>query len=212
MSYIDPAVEQYILDHTTRSDELFTQLAEETRRLTGDAAGMQISADQGRFLTMLTQLVNPTLAVEVGTFTGYSSLCIARGLTHGRLHCFDVSDEWTSVARRYWEKAGLAEKITLTLGPATETLREVEGPIQLAFIDADKTHYPAYYELVMERMEPGGLILADNTLRGGTVADPARTEGYVQEMREFNELVINDPRVTTTIMPIRDGVTLIRKN
>ncbi|WP_084960265.1 O-methyltransferase [Thermoactinospora rubra] len=212
MTFIDPAVEQYILDHTTRHDELLAELAAETARVTGASASMQISPDEGRFLTMITQLVRPEVAVEVGTFTGYSSLCIARGLSGGRLHCFDVSEEWTSIARRYWERAGVGDRITLTLGPATETLHDLKGPVDLAFIDADKGNYPAYYELIMARMEPGGLILVDNTLWSGHVADPAKDDETTVQIREFNDLVMNDPRVTTVMLPIRDGVTMIRKN
>ncbi|MFC7719448.1 O-methyltransferase [Nonomuraea recticatena] len=160
---------------------------------------------------MITQLVKPTLAVEVGTFTGYSSLCIARGLAGGRLRCFDVSEEWTSIAQRYWEKAGVASRITLTLGPATESLRALEEQIDLAFIDADKINYPAYYELVMERLRPGGLVLVDNTLWDGYVADPSYEDEMTRRMREFNDLVMNDPRVTSVMLPIADGLTMIRK-
>ncbi|MEU4543863.1 O-methyltransferase [Nonomuraea dietziae] len=210
-SYLSPAVGQYILAHSTRPDELLDELAAETREATGPDAGMQISPDQGRFLTMITQLVKPTLAVEVGTFTGYSSLCIARGLAGGRLRCFDVSEEWTSIAQRYWEKAGVASRITLTLGPATESLRALEEQIDLAFIDADKINYPAYYELVMERLRPGGLVLVDNTLWDGYVADPSYEDEMTRRMREFNDLVMNDPRVTSVMLPIADGLTMIRK-
>lgn len=210
--YLDPAVGQYILDHTTPADELLEELAAETREATGSSAGMQISPEQGRFLTMITQLARPEVAVEVGTFTGYSSLSIARGLAGGRLHCFDVSEEWTSIARRYWEKAGVADRITLTIGPAVETLAAFDGPVDLAFIDADKTNYPAYYELVMDRLRPGGLIMVDNTLWSGTVADLSERDETTVEIREFNDLVMNDPRVTTTLLPLADGLTMIRKH
>jgi caffeoyl-CoA O-methyltransferase len=209
---VDPAVGQYILDHSTAPDLLLEELAKETAEATGDAARMQISADQGRFLTMITQLVQPAVAVEVGTFTGYSSLCIARGLSGGRLHCFDVSEEWTSIARRYWEKAGVAERVTLTLGPALDTLAAFDESVDLAFIDADKGNYPGYYELLIERLRPGGLLLADNTLRSGHVADPAHRETTTVEIREFNDLVAEDPRVSVVMLPIADGVTMIRKN
>ncbi|MFE3455062.1 O-methyltransferase [Nonomuraea sp. NPDC059194] len=211
-SYLSPAVGQYIMAHSTRPDDLLDQLAAETREATGTHAGMQISPDQGRFLTMITQLIRPALAVEVGTFTGYSSLCIARGLSGGRLRCFDVSEEWTSIARRYWEKAGVASRITLTIGPAADALRELDEEIGLAFIDADKAHYPAYYELVMERLRPGGVIMVDNTLWSGYVADPSYEDATTRGMREFNDLVMNDPRVTSVILPIADGLTMIRKN
>lgn len=211
-SYLSPAVGQYIMSHSTPPDDLLDQLAAETREVTGSHAGMQISPDQGRFLTMITQLVRPSLAVEVGTFTGYSSLCIARGLSGGRLRCFDVSEEWTSIARRYWEKAGVAARITLTIGPAADALRELKEEIGLAFIDADKAQYPTYYELVMERLGPGGVIMVDNTLWNGHVADPSYEDAATRSMREFNDLVRNDPRVTSVILPVADGLTMIRKN
>ncbi|MEV3979637.1 O-methyltransferase [Nonomuraea sp. NPDC049758] len=209
---LDPAVGRYILDHSTPPDPLLDELARETAEATGDAARMQISADQGRFLTMLTQLAAPAVAVEVGTFTGYSSVCIARGLSGGRLHCFDVSEEWTSIARRYWERAGVADRVSLTLGPALETLAAFDEPIDLAFLDADKGNYPGYYELLVERLRPGGLLLADNTLRSGHVADPARSETTTVQIREFNDLVIEDPRVSVVMLPVADGITMIRKN
>ncbi|WP_157250862.1 O-methyltransferase [Nonomuraea typhae] len=209
---LDQPIAQYIHEHTTHPDALLEQLAIETREATGDEASMQISASQGRLLTMLTQFVNPAVVVELGTFTGYSSLCLARGLSGGHLYCYDVSDEWTAIAKRYWEAAGVADRITLTLGPATETLPALDAQVDLAFVDADKEGYPAYYELLMERLRPGGLIMVDNTLWTGYVVDPARNDATTVAMREFNDMVMEDPRVTTTILPISDGLTLIRKN
>ncbi|MEU8247969.1 O-methyltransferase [Nonomuraea sp. NPDC048916] len=206
------AIGRYILEHTTRPDLLLQELAAETAERTGDDAGMQISADQGRFLTMITQLVAPAVAVEVGTFTGYSSLCIARGLSGGTLHCFDVSEEWTSIARRYWERAGVSDRVRLTLGPALETLAAFDQPVDLAFLDADKAGYPAYYELLMDRLRPGGLLMVDNTLWTGYVADPSRDDAITVLMREFNDLVAEDPRVTVVMLPIADGLTMVRKN
>ncbi|MFI7609812.1 O-methyltransferase [Nonomuraea terrae] len=209
---LDPAVARYVIEHTTRPDPLLERLAEETAEVTASNAGMQISPDQGRFLTMITKLAQPRVAVEVGTFTGYSSICIARGLTGGRLHCFDVSEEWTSVARRYWTEAGVADRVTLTLGPALETLAAFDETIDLAFLDADKVNYPGYYELLMERLRPGGLLLADNTLRRGWVADPAHDEDTTVDIRQFNDLVMEDPRVTVVMLPVADGLTMIMKN
>nr|WP_055505166.1 O-methyltransferase [Nonomuraea pusilla] len=209
---LDQAVARYILDHSTAPDPLLDDLARETAETTGSSAGMQISADQGRFLTMITQLTAPSVAVEVGTFTGYSSLCIARGLTGGHLYCFDVSEEWTSIARRHWEKAGVADRVTLTLGPAVETLAAFDQRIDLAFLDADKPNYPAYYELLMDRLRPGGLLMVDNTLWRGRVADPSDHDAATVVMREFNDLVREDPRVTLVILPIADGLTMVRKN
>lgn len=209
---IGDTLARYILGHSTPPDPLLRELAAETAALTGENAEMQIAQDQGTLLTMLTQLVAPEVAVEVGTFTGYSSICIARGLTGGHLYCFDVSEEWTSVARRYWDKAGLTDRITLTLGPALETLREFAEPVDLAFLDADKESYPGYYELLVERLRPGGLLVVDNTLRRGAVADPEGGDATVARMREFNDLVRQDPRVTVVVLPVADGVTLVRKH
>jgi caffeoyl-CoA O-methyltransferase len=208
---IAPAVAQYVYEHSTKPDPLLEELAKETARLTGNSAIMQISPDQGLFLTMITQVMAPDVVVEVGTFTGYSSLCIARGLSGGRLHCFDVSEEWTSVARRYWAEGGVADRVTLTLGPALETLAAFDQTIDLAFLDADKGNYPGYYELLMERMRPGALLIADNTLRSGRVADPAHDEPTTVEIRRFNDLVIGDPRASVLMLPVADGMTLIRK-
>ncbi|GAA3564651.1 O-methyltransferase [Nonomuraea rosea] len=209
---LDPAVAEYVAAHSTPPDPLLAELAKETAAATGGAANMQISPDQGSFLTMITQLMAPSVAVEVGTFTGYSSLCIARGLSGGKLHCFDVSEEWTSIARRYWREGGVEDRVTLTLGPALDTLAAFDQTIDLAFLDADKGNYPGYYELLMERLRPGGLLVADNTLRRGFVADPAHDETTTVEIRQFNDLVIEDPRVTVLLLPVADGMTMIRKN
>ncbi|GAA3679113.1 O-methyltransferase [Nonomuraea antimicrobica] len=209
---LDAAVARYVFDHTTPPDALLKALEKETAEVAGESAAMQISSDQGRFLTMITQLMAPRVVVEVGTFTGYSSVCIARGLSGGRLHCFDVSEEWTSIARRYWREAGVADRVTLTIGPAAETLPAFDQPIDLAFVDADKGNYPVYYELLMERLRPGGLLVADNTLRRGWVADPAHDEQTTVEIRRFNDLVMEDPRVSVLMLPVADGMTLIRKN
>ncbi|WP_093263108.1 O-methyltransferase [Thermostaphylospora chromogena] len=214
-TYLEPAVGQYLLAHATQPDALLDELARETREVTHHRATMQISPDQGPFLTMIAQLSRAVNAVEVGTFTGYSSICLARGLAPGgRLTCFDVSEEWTAIARRYWERAGLADRIRLVIGPAAESLRGFPAtpPIDLAFIDADKAAYPVYYELIMERLAPGGVILVDNTLRDGTVADPTADDPDTRAMRAFNDKVMNDPRVTSLILPIADGLTMIRKN
>ncbi|PZG49766.1 SAM-dependent methyltransferase [Spongiactinospora gelatinilytica] len=214
-TYLDPAVGQYVLAHTTPPDDLLERLAVETRAATGGHAGMQISPEQGRFMTMIAQMAGAANVVEVGTFTGYSSICLARGLAPGgRMTCFDVSEEWTSIARRYWAEAGVADRIELVLGPAAETLARfpADPPIDLAFIDADKPGYPVYYELVMSRLAPGGVIIVDNTLRDGNVADPTNDAASTVVMRAFNDLVRGDARVTSVLLPVADGLTLIRKN
>jgi caffeoyl-CoA O-methyltransferase len=212
--FIKPAVAEYVAAHTTPPDELLVELAGETRELARDAFGMQIAPEQGSLLTMLVQLSGARRAIEVGTFTGYSSICIARGLPEdGHLLACDVSEEWTSVARRYWEKAGLTKKIELRLGPAADTLTALprEESVDFAFIDADKAGYPTYYEEILVRLVPGGLIAVDNTLQHGAIIDPSYG-GNVPGMRAFNDLVVRDPRVTTVLLPVADGLTLIRKN
>ncbi|MEZ0074318.1 O-methyltransferase [Planotetraspora sp. GP83] len=213
-NFIDPAVAHYAASHTSPPDDLLLGLAEETLKLTGDRAIMQIAHEQGTLLTMLVQLTGARRAVEVGTFTGYSSICIARGLpADGRLIACDVSEEWTSVARRYWDKAGVSEKIELRLGPGADTLKALpqEEWIDFAFIDADKVGYPVYYEEILVRLAPGGLIAVDNTLQHGEITDPS-AGGTVPAMREFNDLVAADSRVTSVLLPFADGLTLVRKN
>lgn len=212
-SFITPAVAEYVANHTTPPDDVLKELAEETLAATDKRAVMQISPEQGTFLTMLTRISGAVNAVEVGTFTGYSSICIARGLPEGgRLTCFDLNEEWTAIARRYWEKAGVADRVELRLGNAVDGLAEfpIRPEIDLAFIDADKPGYPAYYEAIMTRLRRGGIILADNTLRHGSVAD--YTDGEAAVMRDFNTHVLNDPRVTSTILPVADGLTMAIRN
>ncbi|WP_433244057.1 O-methyltransferase [Streptosporangium sp. CA-135522] len=214
-TYLDPAVGQYLLAHTTRSDDVLDALAVETREATGDNAVMQLFPDQGPFLTMITQLGQAENVVEVGTFTGYSSICLARGLgSGGRLTCFDISEEWTAIAQRYWDKAGVADRIELRIGPAAERLRELPAgqSVDLAFIDADRAGHPVYYELLLSRLAPGGLILVDNTLWGGRVADPTADDDDTRAVREFNDMVTADGRVTSLMLPIADGLTMIRKH
>nr|WP_062341412.1 O-methyltransferase [Herbidospora sakaeratensis] len=212
-SYLGEALPDYLSAHATPPDQVLRDLAVETAALHSDHAGMQIAPEQGTFMTMLVQLTGARLAVEVGTFTGYSSICIARGLVPGgRLIACDVSEEWTSMARKYWERAGLTDRIELRLGDAVETLGALpaEEEIDFAFIDADKAGYPAYYEALLPRMRPGGLIVCDNTIQGGRITDPA-AEGNVPVMREFNDLVTADPRVDSVLLPVADGLTLARK-
>jgi len=186
-------------------------LAAETERTFGARAQMQIGPDQGAFMTLLAKLAGARQAVEVGTFTGYSSICIARGLADGgRLTCCDVSEEWTSVARKYWELAGVANRIDLELRPAIETLRAlpVHDSIDFSFIDADKAGYVGYWEEIVPRTRSGGIILADNTLADGRVADPAVQDVAV---RAFNDHVTADDRVDVVLLTVGDGLTLARK-
>ncbi|MGH9024645.1 MAG: O-methyltransferase, partial [Acidimicrobiia bacterium] len=163
---------------------------------------------------VLTRLIGARQAVEVGTFTGYSALCIARGLpADGRLLCCDVSEEWTSVGKRAWKRAGIADKIELRIAPAIDTLRSLPSDpvVDLAFIDADKPSYRAYLEELMPRLRPNGVILVDNTLWGGSVADPAVTDDNTEAIRAFNAAVAADRRVDCVLLPVADGLTLLRK-
>ncbi len=214
-TYIDAAIASYLSAHTTPPDPILEDLVEETRRLAPDLMTMQINADQGSFLTLVTQLMGARRVVEVGTFTGYSSICFARGLPpDGRLLCLDVSEEWTSVARRYWERAGVADRIELRLGPALDSLRQLplEETFDLAFIDADKGNYSRYYEEILSRLRTGGAILVDNVLWSGRILNlhPADTDTIA--MKAFNDMVTSDSRVTSVMLPIADGLTLIRKS
>ncbi|GAA2065029.1 MULTISPECIES: O-methyltransferase [Streptomyces] len=211
---VHPALSDYLLDHATPADEVLRDLAAETRRLLPDNARMQISHDQGTLLTLLVKLTGTLHAVEVGTFTGYSSICIARGLAPGgRLLACDVSEEWTGTARRYWERAGVADRIELRIAPAAETLRALprEEYLDFAFIDADKVGYPVYYEELLTRLRPGGVIVLDNVLREGRVLDPAAREEPDLVIRELNDAITADERVESVLLPVRDGVTVVRK-
>jgi caffeoyl-CoA O-methyltransferase len=175
---------------------------------------MQISPDQGAFMTLLTRLVGARFAVEVGTFTGYSSICIARGLADGgRLLCCDVSEEWTAIAKEHWEKAGVADRIELRIGPAADTLRELspDPPIDLAFIDADKPGYRTYYDEIVPRLRAGGLLLLDNVLWSGNVVDAGDDSENTQAIRAINDHVAADDRVEAVMLPIADGLTICRK-
>ena len=199
--------------HSAPPDDVLRELAAETARRFPGPSGMQIGPEQGAFLTLMTRLVGARRALEVGTFTGYSAICIARGLADsGRLTCCDVSDEWTSVARSYWQRAGVADRIDLELRPALETLRALpaEAVYDLTFIDADKAGYVSYWEEVVPRTRPGGVILVDNTLASGRVIDPAVADADVP-VRAFNEQVRADDRVDLVLLSIGDGVTLARK-
>ena len=214
LEIIAPVVGEYLLRHCTGADGILGELVAATREAAGAAARMQTSADEGAFLTMLTRMASARYAVEVGVFTGYSSICIARGLAAGgRLLACDTSDEWTSIARRYWQRAGVADRIDLRIGPAIETLRALpaEQRIDIAFIDADKSSYPAYYEEIVSRLRGGGLVVLDNVFLGGRVLDPAYQEEHHQVVRRLNDRITADERVDSVMLPLRDGITIARK-
>jgi caffeoyl-CoA O-methyltransferase len=210
---LDQPLHGYVLSHRTPDDDVLRDLQEETARL-GDRAKMQIAPDQGTLLRMLVGATGARRAVEVGTFTGMSALCIARGLgPEGRLLCCDVSEEWTAIARRYWARAGVADRIELRLGPAAETLRALpaDAPFDFGFIDADKAGYVLYYEEILKRLRPGGLIAVDNVLWSGDVVRPEKRDDDVEAIRRFNDLVAADKRVESVILPVADGLALVRK-
>jgi caffeoyl-CoA O-methyltransferase len=211
--FLTRPVHDYLVAHAPPLDDVQRDLIAETEKL-GGISMMQIAPEQGAFMTELTRLVGARHAIEVGTFTGYSSISIASGLPEdGTLLCCDVNEEWTAVARKYWERAGLDGKIELRLAPALDTLRALpaEERFDLAFIDADKGNYPNYYEEILARVRRNGVILVDNTLWGGAVADADVTDDNTKAIRAFNDAVAADERVETVILTVGDGLTLIRK-
>ena len=209
--FLDEALHHYVVSHSAAPDDIQTSLIETTAAL-GPLAFMQVAPDQGAFLSLVVGAVRPFFAVEVGTFTGYSSLAIARALPEGgRLLCCDVSEEWTTVARRHWEAAGVADRIDLVVGPAADTLAGLpaEARVDFAFIDADKGGYLNYYEALVPRLSPHGLIAVDNVLWSGRVVDPDAEDADTVAIRAFNDHVAADPRVEAVMLSVGDGVTLI---
>jgi predicted O-methyltransferase YrrM len=208
---------EYLLSVSSREPDVLRRLREETAAATGDRFRMQISPEQGQFMQLLARLTGARRALEVGVFTGYSSLAVALAMPDdGRLVACDVSEEWTSIARRYWAEAGVAGKIDLRLAPATETLAGLvaageAGTYDFAFVDADKGNYATYYERALELLRPGGLIAVDNTLWSGRVADPSVDDPDTAAIRAFNETVHRDERVDLSLLPVGDGLTLARK-
>ena len=206
---------EYLLSVSLRETDLQRRLREETAGL--PMARMQISPEQGQFMAMVARLMGARRVLEVGVFTGYSSLAVALALPEdGRIVACDVSEEWTAVARRYWAEAGVESRIDLRLAPAVETLDALlaggaAGTFDLAFIDADKTSYIDYYEHALELLRPGGLVMTDNTLWSGRVADPEVADVDTVALRHYNEHLHRDPRVDLSLVPIGDGLTLARK-
>jgi caffeoyl-CoA O-methyltransferase len=203
----------YVLAHGHNGDAIRAALAEETSKL-GFISAMQISPEQGTFMGLLARAIGARSAVEVGTFTGYSALCVARALpADGRLLCCDVNEQWTSIGRRYWRQAGVGDKITLKLAPAVETLRALpeSARFDFAFIDADKTNYRTYYEEIVRRSRPGALILIDNVLWNGAVIDPANHTADTVAIRALNDFLATDERVEAVMLSIADGLTILCK-
>jgi predicted O-methyltransferase YrrM len=212
---VDDRLYDYLCEVSLRETELLRRLRAET--LAMPEAGMQISPEQGQFMALLVRLIGAERIVEVGTFTGYSALCLAQAMPpKGRLIACDVSAEWTAVARRYWVEAGVADRIDLRLAPAMNTLDDLiaggeAGRFDFGFIDADKENYQGYYERVLALLRPGGLVAVDNVLWGGSVVDPAKRDIDTEAIRAFNAALHGDPRVDISLVPIGDGLTLARK-
>ncbi len=212
---IDDRIYDYLCDVSISEPELLRQLREETALI--EYSVMQISPEQGQFMSLLIKLMGATRAIEIGTFTGYSSICIASAMPeNGKLVCCDISPQWTDIAEKYWVLAGLENKIDLYIQPAEQTLQMLlddgaERSFDFIFIDADKQNYIMYYEMALRLLRKGGMIAVDNTLWSGAVADPENTEAGTRAIRRFNEMIKNDDRVSQCLLTIGDGLTLILK-
>ena len=212
---LNEKVYDYLLGHSLRESAACQQLREETKSM--KMGMMQVSPEQGQFMSLLVELIDARKAVEVGTFTGYSALCVAQALpADGTLVCCDVSDEWTAVGKKYWEQAGVSDRISLRIGPAIDTLTAMrdageEGTFDFGFIDADKANYQFYYEHVLALLRTGGLLLIDNVLWGGSVANPDKTDEDTEAIRALNTFVHHDDRVSLSMLPVGDGLTLALK-
>lgn len=211
----DDRLYQYLLDHSVRETPIMRALREITRHEEG--AGMQIGPEQGQFMALLVELLGAKRIIEIGTFTGYSALCMAQAMPKdGKLICCDVSKEWTAVGRPFWEQAGIEDRIELRIAPALETLDAMlqnnqAGQFDMAFIDADKPNYPNYYERCLKLIRPGGLLMFDNTLWSGAIADPSDQDEDTLALRKLNDMLYKDERVGISLVPIGDGLTLARK-
>ena len=212
---LDDRLYKYLLDHSSREPAVLAELRAATAGM--ENAGMQIGPEQGQFMQLLVRMLNAKRTIEIGVFTGYSSLAVALALpSDGRIIACDVSEEWTSMARKFWAKAGVASKIDLRLAPAQQTLDALlaegrAGTFDFAFIDADKPAYAGYYERCLTLLRKGGLIAVDNTLWSGGVADPDRNDENTKAIRAFNDLLHKDKRVALSMLPLGDGVTLALK-
>jgi len=213
---IDDRVYDYLLSVSLKESDLLKQLRAETAAI--EFSEMQIAPEQGQFMALMVKLIGARRALEIGTFTGYSSISIAGALPQGgELVCCDDSDEWTLVAKKYWQQAGLEDRIDFRLGDAARTLQALidegqAGAFDFIFIDADKQNYPLYYELSLSLLRAGGLMAVDNTLWSGDVADPENMEPGTRAIRRFNEMLKQDERVEISLVPIGDGLTLVHKS
>ena len=212
---IDDRTYDYLCDVSINEPDLLRQLREETAQL--EYSVMQISPEQGQFMSLLIKMMAAKRAIEIGTFTGYSSICVASAMPEeGRLICCDISPQWTSIAEKYWALAGLEEKIELFTQPAELTLQKLlsdgaEKTFDFIFIDADKQNYISYYEMALRLLRKGGIIAVDNTLWSGAVADPENIEPGTRAIRRFNDMLKKDTRVSSSLLTIGDGLTLILK-
>ena len=203
-------VARYIHERGVRESAVLRELRAATASV--PYSGMQIGADQGAFMAMLVRLMGAKRCLEIGTYTGYSALAVALALPKGgSIVCCDVSEEWTSVGKPFWRKAGVAGKIDLRIGPALETLKTLNGPFDFVFIDADKPNYFAYYQRCLKLLRRGGLIAIDNVLWSGEVTNPKAQDKLTVALREFNEAITKDERVDLVMLSVGDGVTLALK-
>ncbi|GAC1390016.1 MAG: class I SAM-dependent methyltransferase [Vulcanimicrobiaceae bacterium] len=201
----------YLLGVSSRESDVQRALREETQARPN--ANMQIGPDQGQFMALLIQATGARRCLEIGVFTGYSALTVALALPpDGTVIACDINEEYTNIARRYWERAGVIQKIDLRIGPALETLKTLQGPFDFAFIDADKSNYDGYYEGCLRVLRSGGLIAIDNVLWGGDVADPTKIDDDTVALRALNEKIHRDERVDLAMLPIGDGLTIVRKH
>jgi predicted O-methyltransferase YrrM len=212
---LDDALYRYLLDVSLRETSLLKRLREETAQL--DNARWQIAPEQGQFMALLVKLTGARRIIEIGTFTGYSAICMAEAMPEdGRLICCDIPGDYNAMARRYWDEAGLAGRIELRLAPALETLaamagEEQDGRFDLIFIDADKANYPAYFEHALRLLRPGGLVLFDNTLWSGRVLEAAPDSADTRAIQALNLALRDDARIDLSLLPLGDGLTLCRK-
>ena len=210
---LSPALHGYLVDHGSPPDAILSELIKVTRDRIGGLAMMQIPPEEGALLTLLARLIGARRAIEIGTFTGYSAICIARGLAPGgKLLCCDVSQEWTDIGRPFWKRAGVEDKIELRLAPALETLATLpaDHSWDMAFIDAVKTEYWSYLEKLLGLLRPGGLVVVDNVLWSGSVIDEANQTPETRAIRAFNDRVANDERFDRVMIGVGDGLTLLR--
>lgn len=205
-----PDLARYAAAHSSPVGEVGRRVMDRTAALFPDVARMQVDPVQGAFLAWLVKLIGARRVLEIGTFTGLSSLFMAQALPEGgEIVCCDISDEYTALARKAWTEAGVAERITLLLGPALETLADLEGPFDLAFLDADKPNYPRYIEKLKQLVRPGGVIVADNTLWSGRVLDPEDRTDATEGIRRLNYTVAASPDLEAVLLPFADGVTVM---